>query len=135
MANNIQTDGGMFDIIFGAKNIVICFLLTIVVLFVASWISVMVNLPEAAVALVVSIITYLCVGICGFRSARHSGSNGLLAGALAGLVYVIILYIIGCIAFAEISFSMSAVLTAVICIVCGAIGGIVGVNTKSKKRR
>lgn len=135
MAKDIQTGGGMLDLIFGAKNILMCFLLTILVLFVASWISVMVNLPEAAVALVVSVITYLCVGICGFRFARHTGSNGLLAGALAGLVYVIILYVIGCIAFAEISFSTSAALTAVICIVCGAIGGIVGVNTKSKKRR
>lgn len=135
MAKDIQTGGGMLDLIFGAKNILMCFLLTILVLFVASWISVMVNLPEAAVALVVSVITYLCVGICGFRSARHTGSNGLLAGALAGLVYVIILYVIGCIAFAEISFSTSAALTAVICVVCGAIGGIVGVNTKSKKRR
>lgn len=135
MAKDIQTSGGMSEIIFGAKNIIICFLLTVVVLFIASWISVMVNLPEAAVALVVSVITYFCVGICGFRSARYSGSNGLLAGALAGLVYVIILYFIGCIAFTKFTFSMSAALTAVICIICGAIGGIVGVNTKTKRRR
>lgn len=135
MAKDMQTGGGAVNIVFGVKNILIGFALTIAILFIAAWIAVLTNLQEAAVSLVVGVVTYLCVGFCGFRAARKSGSNGLVSGAIAGAVYVVLLYFIGCIAFADFSFGMSVLLTAVICILCGAIGGVVGVNTRTKRRR
>ncbi len=124
-----------FDLIYGLKNLVICFLLTVVILFLSAVVAVYANLQAAAVSLMVSVITYLCVGVCGFRVARRSGSNGLLSGAMAGFFYTLVLYLIGCIVFAEISFSTSVLLTAVICVLCGAVGGVIGVNVKMKKRR
>lgn len=135
MTNNIANSGKVLDLIFTAKNTAICYALTIVLLFMVSWIGTVTAMHEAAFSLVVSIITYLCIGICGFRAARHTGSRGLVSGMIAGFIYVTLLYFIGCIAFGEFHFTSSSALTTVISILCGAIGGITGINVRRKKRR
>lgn len=129
------SDGRFFDPVFMAKNTAVGFILTIALLFAASWAAALAAMPEEAVRLVTGIITYICVGVCGFRSARHSGANGLASGAIAGFVYVLLLFAVGCCAYAEIHFGVAELLTAIICILCGAVGGIIGVNTKSRRRR
>ena len=133
MLSKIKSENNWY--VFGAKNLLICLALTVLVLFLMSIIAVFANLQAAAVSLMVSIITYLCVGVCGFRGARKSGSNGLLMGAISGLSYGVVLYLIGAIAFGELSFNTSILLTLLICVLCGAVGGVMGVNMKSKKRR
>ncbi len=129
-----ETAGG-FDIAFAAVNVALCYALTIALIFLASAVAVFCTLPEAAVSLIVSLITYVCIGICGFRAARHSGANGLLSGTVAGLIYVAVLYLVSSIAFGGLNLTLSAGLTALVCILCGAIGGIIGINTRHKKRR
>ncbi len=133
MINNVKSENSWY--VFGAKNLLICLLLTVVILFLMSVVAVFASLQAAAVSLMVSVITYLCVGICGFRCARRSGSNGLLMGAVSGLSYAVVLYLVGAIVFGELSFNTSILLTMLICVLCGGVGGVIGVNTKSKKRR
>lgn len=133
MLKEIKVENSWF--LSGAKNILLCFALTIAVLFVISVISVFANLQAAAVSLMVSVVTYLCVGVCGFRAARKTGSNGLLAGALSGFLYAVVLYLIGAVAFSNFSVNTSTLLTVLICVLCGGVGGVVGVNMKMKKRR
>lgn len=132
-----DTVGGnrFFDIAYLIKNTVLCYALTAALLFAASVAAAMTALPEASVGLIVSIITYICICLCGFRAAKHSGSGGLLSGALSGLIYIALLYFIGSLVFGELNFTYSTALTVLICIVCGAIGGIMGVNSHRKKRR
>lgn len=124
-----------FDLIFAAKNIFFGFALTIVLLFIAAWISATVALPRAVTCLIVNVITYICIGFCGFRGAKKSGNRGILNGALYGLCYTAVLFLISCLARGGISFDSSSVVAAAICIGCGAAGGILGVNATSKKRR
>ncbi len=135
MTNNISGSGKLFDLAFSAKNTAICFALTIVLLFAASWVGVITAMHEAVLSLAVSAITYLAIGVCGFRAARHTGNRGLLSGAIAGLIYVLLLYLVGSIAFGDFSFGSSSALTACISVLCGAIGGLVGINMRHKKRR
>lgn len=127
--------GRIFDIGFTAKNTVFGFLLSIALLFIASWIATVAALPEAIVSLAVGAVTNISVGVCGFRAARHTKAHGLLSGAVAGLIYVILLYFTGSLAFGELSFSNASLLTIIICILSGAIGGILGINIRQKKRR
>ncbi len=133
--NNMSNSGKVFDIAYSAKNTAICFALTIVLLFLASWIGVLTTMHEAVFNLIVSAITYISIGICGFRAARHTGNRGLLSGAIAGTIYVLLLILVGFIAFGEFGFDFSSALTACMCVLCGAIGGIVGINMRRKKRR
>lgn len=134
MASNLQNSKAA-EAVFAVKNIVICFLLTVAILFITACISVVFNSSDTVVALTVGVVTYFCVGICGFRYARRLGRNGLVSGALSGLIYVIVLYLIGCAVSASFIFNTSVVLTVTICIVCGAIGGIIGVNAGPKRKK
>ena len=61
--------------------------------------------------------------------------GGLIAGAVSGLVYTFILWLIGGLASQTVSFGACAVTALVIGIVCGAAGGILGINTKGSRRR
>lgn len=136
MANDkAVSDGRFFDPVFMAKNTAVGFILTIALLFAASWVAALASMPEEAVKLVTGIVTYLCVGICGFRAARHSGANGLVSGVLAGFIYVFLLFAVGCCAYAEIHMGVPEILTIIICILCGAVGGVIGINTQTKRRR
>ena len=135
MLKDVKSDGRGFNVVFGIKNLAICLVLTVAMLFFASIAAVFASWQGAVVSLVVSIITYLCVGVCGFRFAKNTGSHGLFAGAIAGLSYTLMLYILRCIAFADFSFNTSAMLTALICVMCGAVGGVIGVNAKVKRKR
>lgn len=135
MTKDISGGGGLFDVLFTARNTFIGFVLTIALLFIASWIAAAAALPEAITSLLVAAITYLCIGVCGFRAARHSGSNGLLSGAIAGFIYVVLLYFVGSLVYGELGFTYASALTAIICVMCGAIGGIVGINARPKRRR
>lgn len=133
MAKDTGSVKGRLDLVFAAKNMMLSFALTVVLLLVAAWISTLMTLPREITSLAVSVITYLCIGICGFREAKRIGTNGLLSGAVCGLVYAVILFLIGCIAKGEASFGTATVLTAGICVMCGAIGGIIGVNSGRRR--
>lgn len=135
MVKEMQTHGDGIGILDGIKNVVLCFSVTAVILFAVSCVAVGVNMPFDAVDLAVCVITYLCVVLCGFRSARRRGSNGLLTGALSGLLYALVLYIVSCVVSSKVFFGTSTALTFLICVLCGAIGGVVGINTNTKRRR
>lgn len=124
-----------FDIIFAAKNIFFGFALTIVLLFIAALISAAVTVPRAVTCLIVNVVTYICIGVCGFRGAKKSGNCGILTGALYGLCYTSVLFVTGCLVKGGFSIDSGSAVTAAICIGCGAVGGILGVNATSKKRR
>ncbi len=135
MARDSVASGGIFDIPFLLKNTAVCIALSVGLIFLASCAAVFFSLPDIAVAMVVGAISDICVGICGFKAARHFLKQGLLSGALTGIFYVLAVYLIGGIAFGNFGFSSSALLSAVIRVICGAIGGIVGVNSRRKKYR
>lgn len=130
-----RLNGGMFDIAFMLKNIAVGFALSIALLFIASVITALACMPEVIINLIVAVVTYLSVGICGFRAARKAGRNGLLSGAVSGIVYSAVLYIIACIVFGKIGFSASSAATFGLCLMSGAIGGLVGINTRPKRRK
>ncbi len=135
MINNASSESRGINIITLGKNVLICFILSIVLLFALSGAAVIFTFPEAVCSLCVNAITYLSVGICGFLCSRHSGSSGLLTGALLGLVYSLILYLAGCLIYTKFSFGVPALLTIIVCVLSGAVGGIIGVNTKRKRRK
>ena len=135
MANEVSKNKGMFSILFGFKNIFLSFLITVGILFIVSIIAVFTNMPDAAVSITVSIVTYVCVGFCGFRAAKCEKKSGLVIGALSGIFYALLLFLIGSVAFMKFSFNISILLSIAICGLAGAIGGIAGVNLSFKKKR
>lgn len=76
----------------------------------------------------------LCVGAYagGYISAKKRRKNGLFMGVLCGLFMFLIILIIGSVFIKAIS-GCSPSVKLVLTLICGAVGGIVGVNSKSSR--
>lgn len=131
--DNTETDAS-FDFVHTIKGVVISYFLSVVLLFIFSIIAVYSSLSDYMVNIGVNIITALSLIICGFIAAKGVKRAGLLNGAFSGIMYAVILYFIGCAVNLRFEISLSAVTVFVMSIICGAFGGVLGINT-SKKRR
>lgn len=76
----------------------------------------------------------LCVGayVGGFVSAKKRRKNGLFMGVLCGLFMFLIILIVGSF-FLKTVFGLSPTLKFIMTLICGGIGGIVGVNSKHSR--
>lgn len=87
-----------------------------------------------AVATVMSVVSLgLGALASGFITAKLNGSNGLLYGLLSGLIAFVLVLIISLI-FNFGAFSIFTLLKAIAIIICGCLGGILGVNLKRNKK-
>ncbi|GFI62280.1 hypothetical protein IMSAG049_01456 [Clostridiales bacterium] len=87
------------------------------------------DVDESHIGIVSTICTAVSALASGFIWARAARKKGLLIGALAGLVYGIIILIISLIAGGG-PLAMGSLTCLVIAAAGGGIGGILGVNTK-----
>ena len=127
-------NGSFFDVRYSLKNVCVSFLMTAILLFFSAIAVTYLSASETVIDALVFVITAVCVLWGGFRASRHLGRQGLLSGAVSGLLYMAMLYLIGSLIFGEISFSPQIGLSILIGAGCGAIGGIVGVNTRRRRR-
>ena len=135
MAKELTGDNALFDPVYWLKNVSISFLATIVLLFMGSIAATYFAMPDSIIHIMVTIITALCVMWGGYKFSSRHGRQGLICGSISGLLYIIVLYIAGTLIFKEFSFDMTVVISALMWVLCGAVGGLAGVNFKPKKRR
>lgn len=90
------------------------------------------NAPPALVSAMASVS--LCVGgYCGgYLCARKKRRNGLAMGVACGVIIFMIVMIFG-IVFAKAAIGVSSGGKLFFTMLCGAIGGVVGVNTKKRR--
>ena len=81
----------------------------------------------------VTACAFSSVFLSSATAGRRQRQRGLLTGALIGAGYSVCLYATGFLAFGFPGFSKGLLSTLALCILCGALGGIVGVNLKRKK--
>lgn len=135
MTKELPGGSRLFDFAYAAKNLIISYLSTVVLLFIVAAAAIYLTVPESLLDLLVSVSTGICVMWGGFRAARHFGRQGLLCGALSGVFYMLLLYVAGSLILGSFSFEIPVLFSVALGVGCGAIGGIVGVNTKSKRRK
>lgn len=117
-----------------------CLLLAVVVgffvimgcLFMFSLIVSKIDLPKGALAVFSTIA--LCVGAFsgGLTCAKRRGKNGLLFGVATGVAMFVVIFVLS-LFFARTAVTFTAASKLFWTIVFGAVGGIVGVNSKSRK--
>ncbi len=124
-----------FDVVFGLKNTLFCFLATGILLLAGAILATYLSMSDQMNALLVMVVTAICVFLGGFRAARHAGRQGLLQGAISGFLYMLILSLAGMLSLGEWAVSGGSMVSLLLGILCGAIGGMLGVNQKQKRRR
>jgi putative membrane protein (TIGR04086 family) len=88
------------------------------------------TVSERSLPTVVAITTVLSVMVAGFDAARGATSRGWLWGMAAGLVYVLIMAIIMIILLPTFSVDARTIMTCVLGIAGGGLGGIFGINMR-----
>lgn len=86
------------------------------------------NLPTVAL-----VTTAISTAVMGFDWAMQLKLTGLYTGVIAGISYIVLLFIITFLANGTFEFGFSKLVTIIVAILSGGIGGIFGANGLSKK--
>ena len=117
------------------KSVAVAYGITILFLFIFAILVTYTDFPEGFVSAVVLVMTVLSVMLSGVLTARGNKTQGWLCGALSGVLYMMLLYVLSSLAFDYISFCLNTVSIFLIGLFSGTFGGIIGINMKGAKRR
>lgn len=135
MAKEATEKTPCFDVVYLGKNTLFCFLATGGLLLIGAVVATYLSVAERTIDLLVMILTYLCVFGGGFRCAKHVGRQGLVQGGIFGAVYMVVLTLAGLLLGGTWPIPQEVWVSILLGVLCGAIGGMLGVNTKGKTKR
>lgn len=117
------------------KAVLFSYALTIPSFLIIAFIATYTMFPEKIISPAVSIISIISVIISGMISSRGRASKGWFYGAATGFIYFAVLYLISGIVYRNFSINNYVISMAAMIILGGTAGGIVGINSKTAKRR
>lgn len=112
------------------KGVFIAIFMTLILLFIFSLLLTYTNISENFITPVIIVTTAISIFIGSSIGCLKVQKNGLLNGAMIGGIYLISLYIISGIMSQNFSFNTQSIIMIGVGMVCGMIGGILGVNKK-----
>lgn len=112
------------------RGIGIAFAITCIVFIAYGILLTYTSLSEESLPMVSLICTAVSAAAAGYDWAACMKKKGLLWGALAGVVYGVLLYLITSLAADSFALELSGIMTLIVAAAAGAIGGILGVNRK-----
>ncbi len=102
-------------------------ILSAIVMFIMAAILSIGNIPSMVIP-PMAIFAIVFGGFCsGFSAAKLSAQKGLLCGAVSGVIFFLVAWSLGGLLNIG-NFGYAALIKAVIIIISGAFGGIIGVN-------
>ena len=110
------------------KGYILALIISLISLFIYSVILVNTNIQESTIKPVVIIITAISILIGSSISSLKIKKNGIINGLCVGGIYLLSLYILSSIAITGFSLNLSSIITIIVGIILGGIGGIIGVN-------
>jgi putative membrane protein (TIGR04086 family) len=91
------------------------------------------SIPYQMIQQIVLVICGLGALLSGYLCVRISRKNGLLFGFLAALLLFLLMLLVSAAAIQE-PLTQQSLLRGLLMVIAGAIGGVIGVNKKSKRR-
>ena len=114
------------------KGSIIAILISLILLFIYATILTYTQVSETTMIPVVLTIVAVSILTGSMISARKIRKNGMLNGALVGLIYVTMLYLASSLCLVGFSLTANSFIMLIVAIFMGTIGGIIGVNTNRK---
>ncbi len=115
-----------------AAALITAFGITIPLMLVLAAVLTFTDFPERYTTIAVLLATLTGLLIAGFKAGIYNDKNGMLKGGVAGLAYMLILYLASSILFSDFMLNQNAIIMVLTGILAGAIGGIIGTNRKKK---
>ncbi len=116
------------DFLYIIKGIFFGYLLTLICYFILGGIIYFTNFSEKIIPIVITIVSIINIAIAGFYVSSNTTSKGWLKGGIVGLLYILILLVIGRFIIPDYGLSSSGLIKLIIGFVIGSIGGIIGVS-------
>ena len=111
------------------------FLFIAIVFALAALLLTYTPMSESLISPLVILTSVISVIISGVSASRDIRRRGLLTGAIAGILYSVILYLFSSLAGESIAISPYILIMTVVSLFAGAVGGILGINLSGKRKR
>ena len=112
------------------RGMVVAFAVTCIIFIGFGILLTYTDVSEESLPLVSLLCTAVSAAIAGYDWAACTGRKGILWGMAVGLVYTLVLFLVISLATDHFLLELSGVMTLVVAIAAGAIGGVLGVNRK-----
>ena len=114
---------------------VVALILTFIFFLISSLLTLIQIIPDDGIRATTVIITVLAAFVAGYLTSRNVYDFGLLNGIATGLIYFLMLTLLGIIISFSFSFSGKFFLSLLFIILSSGVGGIVGINSRSRRQR
>ena len=112
------------------KGTVISIILSLILLTIYAALLSYTSISESTMVPVIITITGISILIGSSISSMHIKKQGMLNGALVGLIYMLTIYILSSIFLSSFEININSIIMIAVGIVTGMIGGVIGVNMK-----
>ena len=102
--------------------------ITIIGLIIFSILLTYTSIGENTILPVCIITSAISILIGSTLSTSSLKKNGIINGALIGIIYIFAIYLLSSIIEGDFSLSIKSIIMIIACIIAGAIGGVIGVN-------
>ena len=114
------------------KGSILAILISVILLFIYATILTYTDIQETTMLSVIFTVVGISILTGSMISVRKIRKNGMLNGAIVGLIYIIILYLSSSICLTGFSLTLNSFAMLIVGIITGIIGGIIGVNINRK---
>ncbi len=127
--NNIQVENNNNNMIARImKGLIFSFLITLICIFIFSVVLTYSDVSENIIPIVIIVLTFVSILIGSMIGVRKINKNGMLNGAIIGLIYVMLLYLTSSILNTGFTANIYTIIMLIAGVISGVIGGIIGVN-------
>ena len=125
--NNIKEKSKFINLLKGSITAIV---ITLISLVIFSTVLANTNINENTIIPVIIAVTAISILIGSIISVSKISKKGLLNGALVGLIYITIIYLLSSLVNRNFSFDFNSLIIIISAIIAGMFGGIIGVNLK-----
>ncbi len=110
------------------KGVIISMIFTFIFLFIFSIILTYTNMSESFIKPVIIITTAISIFIGSSIGNLKMKKNGLLNGAIIGIIYLLSIYLLSGIINQNFTLTIQSLIIIISGMLCGMFGGIIGIN-------
>ena len=114
------------------KGVFFSIISSLVFLIIFAIILTYTNVAEITIVPVIIVISGISILIGSILESRKLNKNGIWLGGAIGIIYMLIIYFISSLLNNDFSLNVQSFVMILVAIICGMIGGIIGVNRSRK---
>lgn len=112
------------------KNLLIGYFVSFILFLILAFIITYTDLSLKFISPLTITIILMSILFVSILNGLKSDEKGWLTGAITGLLYMLILYIIGSVIYKNLSITSNGVMMIMVGIITGITGSIIGINNK-----